>query len=208
MTGRKQLTLIDDDKMDALGIAAFSSLKQEGKLSQDDALNAYVNCVAAAIVKVVPKEHGPKGGRWEVLVFDDPTPNFDVEITRDDSAVFSALGLTNFRNPVAMGSGIDEIVFIGTEYEASRAIVDNVQLGGILPFGHAGPNGRLVGIHFQRFRQQENDAEQHEQRSSQRSTQNSRADAGRTDGCLFSRSGGGRFPDRVNRLDGLDDLVL
>jgi predicted Zn-dependent protease len=75
MTGRKQLTLFDDDKMDEMGIAAFASLKSEGKLSQDKALNAYVGCVAAAIVDVIPKENGPKDGRWEVLVFDDPTPN-------------------------------------------------------------------------------------------------------------------------------------
>jgi len=35
MTGRKQLTLIHEDKMDAMGIAAFASLKSEGELSQD-----------------------------------------------------------------------------------------------------------------------------------------------------------------------------
>lgn len=75
MTGRRQLTLIHDDKMDALGLAAFASLKAEGKLSQDPSTNAYVSCVAAAIVEVVPAENGPNDGRWEVLVFDDPTPN-------------------------------------------------------------------------------------------------------------------------------------
>lgn len=75
MTGRRQLTLINDDKMDALGIAAFASLKKEGKLSQDRELNKYVGCVVATIVAVVPDQHGPDDGRWEVLVFDDNTPN-------------------------------------------------------------------------------------------------------------------------------------
>lgn len=75
MTGRRQLTLIDDAKMDALGIAAFSSLKQQGKLSQDPAVNEYVVCVTRAILKVVPAEYGPDDGRWEVLVFEDSTPN-------------------------------------------------------------------------------------------------------------------------------------
>jgi predicted Zn-dependent protease len=75
MTGRRQLTLIDDAKMDALGISAFASLKAEGTLNQDPAVNAYVSCVAAAIVEVVPRELGPSDGRWEVLVFEDPTPN-------------------------------------------------------------------------------------------------------------------------------------
>jgi len=75
MTGRKQLTLIADDKMDELGAAAFADLKKQAKLNQDPAVRKYVTCVATAIVNVVPKEHGPPDGRWEVLVFEDPTPN-------------------------------------------------------------------------------------------------------------------------------------
>jgi predicted Zn-dependent protease len=75
MTGRRQLTLIDDDQMDAMGTAAFASLKQEGKLNQDPAIDDYVACVTAAIVEVIPTKHGPDDGRWEVLVFEDPTPN-------------------------------------------------------------------------------------------------------------------------------------
>ncbi len=75
MTGRKQLTLFPDDKMDAMGIAAFTSLKQEEKLNRDPAVNEYVTCVVGAILGVIPKAHGPADGRWEVLVFEDPTPN-------------------------------------------------------------------------------------------------------------------------------------
>jgi len=75
MTGRRQLTLINDDKMDALGIAAFASLKKDGELSQDTALNAYVACVAREIIQVIPREYGPDDGRWEILVFADDTPN-------------------------------------------------------------------------------------------------------------------------------------
>ncbi|MBW2215476.1 MAG: M48 family peptidase, partial [Deltaproteobacteria bacterium] len=75
MTGRKQLTLIHDDRMDAMGIAAFASLKQQGELNQDPAINEYVTCVVVAILEVIPAEYGPDDGRWEVLVFEDPTPN-------------------------------------------------------------------------------------------------------------------------------------
>jgi predicted Zn-dependent protease len=75
MTGRKQLTLIHDDRMDAMGIAAFASLKQQGELNQDPAINEYVTCVVVAILEVIPTEYGPDDGRWEVLVFEDPTPN-------------------------------------------------------------------------------------------------------------------------------------
>ena len=75
MTGRRQLTLINDDKMDAMGTATFSSLKAEGKLSQDPGVNEYVICVARAILEVIPAEYQPDDGRWEVLVFEDNTPN-------------------------------------------------------------------------------------------------------------------------------------
>ncbi len=75
MTGRRQLTLIDDDRMDAMGLAAFASLKQQGKLSKDVMVNDYVQCVATAILEVIPAGVGPKGNKWEALVFDDPTPN-------------------------------------------------------------------------------------------------------------------------------------
>ena len=76
MTGRRQLTLIDDAKMDELGIAAFRDLKTEGKVEKDAATNKYVRCVADAIINVIPKGGAaPKDGKWEVLVFEDPTPN-------------------------------------------------------------------------------------------------------------------------------------
>jgi predicted Zn-dependent protease len=76
MTGRRQLTLIDDAKMDQLGIAAFRDLKAEEKVSTDAAMNRYVRCVADAIINVIPKGGAaPEDGNWEVLVFEDPTPN-------------------------------------------------------------------------------------------------------------------------------------
>jgi predicted Zn-dependent protease len=61
--------------MHAMGIAAFASLKQQGKLNQDPAIDEYVRCVVVAILEVIPTEYGPDDGRWEVLVFEDSTPN-------------------------------------------------------------------------------------------------------------------------------------
>jgi predicted Zn-dependent protease len=76
MTGRKQLTLIDDAKMDELGSTAFAELKQQGKVDRDAATVSYVRCVADAILAVTPTGGAaPAGGKWEVLVFEDPTPN-------------------------------------------------------------------------------------------------------------------------------------
>lgn len=76
MTGRRQLTLINDAKMDELGVAAFSDIKRQGKVERDRRPNAYVSCVADPILAIIPKGGaGPKDGKWEVIVFDDPTPN-------------------------------------------------------------------------------------------------------------------------------------
>jgi predicted Zn-dependent protease len=76
MTGRKQLTLINDAKMDELGVAAFTDLKKDGKVARDSATNGYVRCVTDAILAILPKGGAaPKDGNWEVLVFEDETPN-------------------------------------------------------------------------------------------------------------------------------------
>ncbi|MEM7137677.1 MAG: M48 family metallopeptidase [Myxococcota bacterium] len=75
MTGRRQLTLIDDAKMDQLGVAAFADLKNEGKVSQDVVVNAYVECISTAIIEVIPANTGYADTNWEVLVFEDETPN-------------------------------------------------------------------------------------------------------------------------------------
>ncbi len=76
MTGRRQLTLIDDQKMDALGAAAFTDIQQQSKVEKDPAANAYVRCVSDPILAVIPKGGAaPKDGKWEVIVFDDATPN-------------------------------------------------------------------------------------------------------------------------------------
>jgi predicted Zn-dependent protease len=76
MTGRKQLTLVNDAKMNELGVAAFTDLKKEGKVAREPATTDYVRCVSDAILAVVPNGGAaPKDGKWEVLVFDDETPN-------------------------------------------------------------------------------------------------------------------------------------
>lgn len=75
MTGRRQLTLINDAKMDEMGVAAFAELKAQQKVSNDVMLNEYVQCISDAIVEVIPKDGGPADGDWEVLVFEDETPN-------------------------------------------------------------------------------------------------------------------------------------
>lgn len=67
-TGRRQFIVVSDSQMSQLGAQTFSQLKAEGKVSQDGTMNRYVQCVSGAVTRVV-------GGSWEVVVFDDKSPN-------------------------------------------------------------------------------------------------------------------------------------
>jgi predicted Zn-dependent protease len=71
--GRSQLVLFPADEMDRMGVTAYDKLKQEMKTSDDAALARYVRCVSDAVTAQVK---GPYAGRrWEVTVFEEPTPN-------------------------------------------------------------------------------------------------------------------------------------
>ncbi|WP_281558679.1 M48 family metallopeptidase [Thalassomonas sp. RHCl1] len=67
-TGRNQLMLISPNQLNEMGISSFEQMKEKEKISQDKATNAYVQCVADAITKNVPKS--AHDGEWEVVVFD------------------------------------------------------------------------------------------------------------------------------------------
>ncbi len=70
-TGRKQLALVPEAQMTALGEQSFERLLQTEPLSRDPTLRRYVGCVAQALVDALPQPHG----EWSVAVLDDPTPN-------------------------------------------------------------------------------------------------------------------------------------
>jgi len=67
-TGRSQLAFMPDSELNAMGLQAFSDLKNEKPISQNVAKNEFVSCVTAAITREV-------GGNWEVVVFEDKTLN-------------------------------------------------------------------------------------------------------------------------------------
>jgi predicted Zn-dependent protease len=65
-TGRRQLLLVPDSQMDALGQEAFEQIKQQENLSNDPAVNRYVQCVADALTSRV---EGDGDVEWQVVVF-------------------------------------------------------------------------------------------------------------------------------------------
>lgn len=72
-TGRNQILLYSANDMDAMGSQAFTSMKEELKVSSKPVQNAYVECVANAITPLVPQN--VFSGTWEVVVFEDEQVN-------------------------------------------------------------------------------------------------------------------------------------
>lgn len=67
-TGRSQFVFMPDAKIDQMGLQAFDSLKKQKPVSQNSQYNKEAHCIANAITKTT-------GGSWEVVVFEDKTPN-------------------------------------------------------------------------------------------------------------------------------------
>ncbi|TRW49381.1 M48 family metallopeptidase [Aliidiomarina halalkaliphila] len=72
-TGRSQLNLFSGSALNSLGAESFAEIKQQEKVSTDRELNAYAQCLADAIIEVLPEEY--QGREWEVAVFESDTIN-------------------------------------------------------------------------------------------------------------------------------------
>ncbi len=72
-TGRSQLMMMSESDLNKMGSASFEEMKTKEKISQSPEVNRYVQCVASAITKNVPKS--AHDGAWEVVVFDSEQVN-------------------------------------------------------------------------------------------------------------------------------------
>ncbi len=76
-TGRAQLALVPDALMAELGERSFAQLRERRPEAHDPALDRRVRCVAEAVVEAAGRRYPgvamPEA--WEVVVFDDPSPN-------------------------------------------------------------------------------------------------------------------------------------
>ncbi|MDX6766127.1 MAG: M48 family metallopeptidase [Candidatus Methylacidiphilales bacterium] len=70
-SGKSAFLLTSPEQEAQMGSASFNQLKQSGKTSADPVANAQVQRVAQ---RLIPQVNVP-GAKWEVVVFDDPTPN-------------------------------------------------------------------------------------------------------------------------------------
>ncbi|NOT12432.1 MAG: M48 family metallopeptidase [Methylococcaceae bacterium] len=67
-TGRSQLVFMPDAQINQMGLQAFDALKKEKSVSTNAKYNQVANCIAETIVQQL-------GGNWEVVVFEDESPN-------------------------------------------------------------------------------------------------------------------------------------
>jgi predicted Zn-dependent protease len=72
-TGRSQVLMLPEAEMDAMGVAAFDEIANATPHSTNTAQVDYVTCVANAITRALPSTARPYD--WEVIVFEDPSPN-------------------------------------------------------------------------------------------------------------------------------------
>lgn len=72
-TGRSQLNLFSGSALSSMGADAFAQIKEEEKVSTDRELNAYAQCVANAIIEILPERYA--NNNWEVVVFESDTIN-------------------------------------------------------------------------------------------------------------------------------------
>ena len=72
-TGRSQLKLFPENQVQSMGVKAYQEMKQKQPAVDNTEVTSYVHCVADAITRVLPGEHGKTD--WEVTVFRDDQVN-------------------------------------------------------------------------------------------------------------------------------------
>ncbi|MBQ4846929.1 M48 family metallopeptidase [Pseudoalteromonas sp. MMG005] len=72
-TGRTQIALYSDQKMNEMGSASFEQMKKEQTIEDDPVTNAYVKCIANHLIAELPSNYANQ--QWEVVVFKEPSAN-------------------------------------------------------------------------------------------------------------------------------------
>lgn len=69
--GRKQLMLLPDEQINAMGVEAFDTIKEETAVAQDSTVNRYVTCITEALLQTFETQNQ----QWEVTVFESDDVN-------------------------------------------------------------------------------------------------------------------------------------
>ena len=72
-TGRTQFVALPDSQLDQMGEESFTTMKKETPISSDDQQRQQVQCVANALIAILPDNY--RNQEWEVVLFDDKQVN-------------------------------------------------------------------------------------------------------------------------------------
>jgi len=173
--GRKQLKLVSDEQIDAMGIQSFEQMKKDLPISDDKNIQQYVNCIANKIIPHVKQNPNPSA--WEVVVFEDEQanafalPGYKIGVytgllkyakNQDQLAavmghevahVIAEHGNERVSNQMATEAGLSiAAVLLGTEQDDNTALIMaglglGAQYGVILPFSRSHESeADLIGL--------------------------------------------------------------
>ncbi|MGK0298375.1 MAG: putative Zn-dependent protease [Gammaproteobacteria bacterium] len=69
-TGQSQLKIVPKGEITRMGVTAFEDIKRSTPINRNKEVNAYVRCVADAIIREIPGNT-----TWEIVVFEDEAVN-------------------------------------------------------------------------------------------------------------------------------------
>lgn len=142
-TGRSQLIMVNDERLDAQGRQVFMQMKQKAPVLSDPVANTRVICVAKTLLWQLPPDQ--RDG-WEVRVFNDNTPNAFALPGRKIGVFTGMLKLVQNNDQLAAVLS-HEISHVQARHGSERASMDMVsQVGqGIAEIVAPGA-GQLVGL--------------------------------------------------------------
>lgn len=74
-TGRNRFLMVDDASIAPMAAKSFSEMKEKQKVSQNDAVNRYAQCVVQPLIMEAQIRYGLSSSSWEVVVFDSDMVN-------------------------------------------------------------------------------------------------------------------------------------
>ena len=114
-SGRPQLDLVSDEKINELGAASFQKMKDQGSISRNPKVNEYVNCVADAMLVQL----GDFGKEWEIVVFNARSANAFAVPGRKIGVHTGILALTENQDQLAAVIG-HEIAHVVSKHANER----------------------------------------------------------------------------------------
>jgi predicted Zn-dependent protease len=146
--GRRQLKLLPESELSAMGATAFTEISAQTPTSSDSSATAMVVCVANAVTGALT---GPDARTvWEVRVFDDATPNAFALPGGKIGVNTGLLGVARSQGQLAavIGHEVSHVLAGHSNERMSAALTTQVALNAVAAIADpANPmHGQLMGV--------------------------------------------------------------